>query len=122
MGLRPCGHDSAKRGEKQVKQVIEYLQSFAVIGLVLFGIGGISYNLFRDEGWIENILGNLWDAGIEYPLIAVPTIVAAAVLGKLWRDHRLALGRTSKLPDYFIYVLMATGVYFIGSLFIRGTL
>ena len=104
-----------------MKQILEYLQSFAVIGLVLAGIGGLSYHMFKEDGWIENILGDIWDISVQYPLIVVPTIVGAIVLGKMWRDNRLAHGRTSKLPDLFIYGLMAAGVFFIGRLFIYGS-
>ena len=67
--------------------------------LVLFGIGGFSYHCFRDDGWIEAVLGNVWDATVQYPLIAIPVIVGAVFLGKMWNQSRLTHGRTSKLPD-----------------------
>ena len=54
-----------------MKQVLEYVQSFVMIGLVLSGIGGISYHMFRDGGWVEIIFGNIWDVSVEYPLIAL---------------------------------------------------
>jgi hypothetical protein len=105
-----------------VKQFLEYAESFAVIVLVLFGITGFSYHLFRDDGWIEAAVGNLWDVSIQYPLIALPVIVAAVYLGRLWNQSRLAHGRTSKLPDLFIYALMASGAVFIVRFFWYGTL
>lgn len=105
-----------------MKQFLEYAESFAVIVLVLFGITGFSYHLFRDDGWIEAAVGNLWDVSIQYPLIALPVIVAAVYLGRLWNQSRLAHGRTSKLPDLFIYALMASGAVFIVRFFWYGTL
>lgn len=105
-----------------MKQVVEYLESFAMIGLVLAGIGGISYHLFKEEGWIEMALGNILDIHVQYPLIAIPLTIAAILLGKMWRDNRLARGRHSKIPDLFIYGLMAAGVYFIGYYAIYGSL
>jgi hypothetical protein len=104
-----------------MKQILEYLQSFVVIGLVLAGIGGLSYHLFREEGWIENALGNIWDLSVQYPLIVVTTLVGAVLIGKAWRDRRIATGRTSRLPDFIIYALMAAGVFFIGRFFVHGT-
>jgi len=97
-----------------VKQYLEYLESFVVIALVLFAIGGISYHLFRDNGWVETLAGNLWDVSIQYPLIALPVIVAAVFLGRKWNEARIMHGRATQLPDYFIYVLMAAGLVFIG--------
>jgi len=105
-----------------VKQFLEYAESFAVIVLVLFGITGFSYHSFRDNGWIEAAVGNLWDVSVQYPLIALPVIVAAIYLGKLWNQSRIAHGRTSKLPDLFIYALMASGAVFIIRWFWYGNL
>jgi hypothetical protein len=105
-----------------VKQFLEYAESFAVIILVLFGITGFSYHSFRDDGWIEAAVGNLWDVSVQYPLIALPVIVAAIYLGKLWNQSRIAHGRTSKLPDLFIYALMASGAVFIVRYFWYGSL
>ncbi|MGH8632992.1 MAG: hypothetical protein ACRET7_02555 [Burkholderiales bacterium] len=105
-----------------MKQYLEYAESFAVLVLVLFGITGFSYHLFRDNGWIEIALGNLWDASVQYPLIALPVIVAAVFLGRLWNQSRLAHGRTSKLPDLIIYALMAAGAVFIVRFFWYGNL
>ena len=105
-----------------MKQFLEYAESFAVITLVLFGITGFSYHLFKDNGWIEAVLGNLWDVSVQYPLIALPVIVAAVFLGKQWNQSRMAHGRTSKLPDLVIYTLMASGAVFIFRYFWFGTL
>jgi len=104
-----------------VKEYLVYVESFVVIVLVLFGIGGFSYHLFRDNGWVEAVAGNLWDVSVQYPLIALPVIVAAVFLGRRWNDARVAHGRTTNLPDYFIYALMVAGVVFIGRYFWVGT-
>lgn len=105
-----------------MKQYLEFLESFAVILLVLAGLTGISYNLFRDDGWIESALGNIWDIEVQYPLIAVPVTIGAVVMGLMWRDNRLARGQRSKLPTYFLYLLMAAGAYYIGNYIVYGTL
>ena len=105
-----------------MKQYLEYAESFAVLVLVLFGITGFSYHLFRDNGWIESALGNMWDVSVQYPLIALPVIVAAVYLGRLWNQSRLAHGRTSRLPDLLIYALMASGAVFIVRYFWYGNL
>ena len=105
-----------------MKNLTEYMQSFTVIGLVLFGITGFSYHLFKDDGWVELLVGNLWDASVQYPLIVIPIVVAAVFLGKMWSEGRTPMGRTSKVPNAFIYALMAAGAVFIGRWFLYGTL
>ena len=105
-----------------MKQYLEYAESFAVIALVLFGITGFSYHLFKDNGWIEAVIGNVWNVSFQYPLIALPVIVAAVYLGRMWNQSRIAHGRFSKLPDLLIYALMASGVVFIARYFWFGNL
>lgn len=105
-----------------MKQYLEYVESFAVIVLVLFGITGFSYHLFKDNGWIEAVVGNVWDVSVQYPLIALPVIVGAVFLGRMWNQSRVAHGRFSKLPDLVIYALMASGVVFIFRYFWFGNL
>jgi len=105
-----------------VNQTLNYLQSFGTIILVLFGISGLSYHCFRDDGWIESAVGNLWGATIQYPLIAIPIIIGAIFLGKSWNQSRLTHGRTSKLPDLVINAFMIAGVVFIVRWFMYGTL
>ena len=105
-----------------MKQFLEYVESFAVIVLVLFGITGFSFHLFRDDGWIEAVVGNVWDVTVQYPLIALPVLVAAVVLGKTWNQSRLAHGHVNKLPDFVIYALMAAGAVFVVRYFWYGNL
>jgi di/tricarboxylate transporter len=103
-----------------VKEYLEYLESFAVIVLVLFGIGGFSYHLFRNDGWVETLAGNLWDVSVQYPLIALPVIVGAVFIFRTWNAARIAHGRATSLPDLVIYALMASGAVFIGRYFYLG--
>ncbi len=112
----------AARLEKTLKQILEYVESFATVILVLAGIGGISFHIFRDDGWLEMAFGNIFELHVQYPLIAIPVTFAAIILVRMWRENRLAHGRLKQLPNIFIYTLMATGVYFIGYFWINGRL
>lgn len=105
-----------------MKQIFEYVNSFVTIALVLAGLGGVAYNMFKEGGWLGAILGKIWDVQMQYPLFAIPVTLAAVFLGKMWYDHNRAKGYTSKLPNFFIYVVMAAGVYFIWQFVTQGTL
>ena len=105
-----------------MKQIVEFLESFVIVGLVLAGITGISYNLFRDEGWIEATLGNIWHFNIQYPLIAIPVTIGAVVMFRLWSRDRVIHGKTSKLPNLVLYALVIAGAYYIGRYTITGSL
>jgi hypothetical protein len=104
-----------------LKQYLEFAESFAVIALVLAGLSGLSFHLFKDEGWIEELVGDIWEIHVQYPLIAIPLTVGAIVLGNMWRENRIGKGELSKLPNYFLYLLMATGAFFISRVALYGT-
>ena len=103
-----------------MKQIVEYVQSFLTIGLLLAGLGGVAYHMFKEDGWLGKILGKIWDVQMANPVIAIPATLAILFIGKLWYDHNRAKGYTSKLPDVLIYVIMAAGVYFIYEFVTRG--
>ena len=103
-----------------MKQILEYIQSFVTIGLLLAGIGGVAWHMFKEGGWLSTILGKIWDIQMQNPIIAIPATLAVLFIGKLWYDHNKAKGYASKLPDILIYVIMAAGVYFIYQFISHG--
>lgn len=106
---------------KRVKQILEYVNSFVTIALILAGIGGVTYHMFKENGWFGAILGKVWDVQMDHPVIAVPVTLGVLFIGKMWYDNNRAKGHTSKLPNVLIYVVMAAGVYFIWQFVTQGT-
>ena len=104
-----------------MKQILDYINSFVTIGLVLAGIGGVAYNLFREGGWLGSLFNKFLDVQLENPVIAIPVTIGAVVIGKMWRDHQIAKGHTSRLPDVFVYVIMAAGVFYLWRFFSTGS-
>ncbi|MCW5604096.1 MAG: hypothetical protein KIT18_06085 [Burkholderiales bacterium] len=105
-----------------MKKIYEYVESFVVIGLVLAGIGGISYHVFREGGWIESIMGTIWNLESRHLLIAIPVVIAAVVMFNVRRKGRPVHGKTSRLPDLVLYGIMIAGTYFIGRFIATGRL
>lgn len=105
-----------------MKQVFDYISTFVTIVLILAGIGGASYHMFKENGWLGLILGKVWDVQMSNPVIAIPVTLGILFVGKLWYDHNRAKGHTSKLPDILIYIIMAAGAYFLYHLVTQGTL
>lgn len=104
-----------------MKQVVEFLESFVLIALVLVGLGGLSYNLFRVDGWLEKVLGRIWDLDIQYSLMTIPMLIGAVVLFNMWRGGRAVHSRNSILPNVLLYGLFAAGVYYAGRYVLTGT-
>jgi len=104
-----------------LKQALDYVGSFVTITLVLAGLGGVSYNMFREGGWLGAIFSKFVDVQMDNPVIAIPVTIGAAVVGKMWYDHQVAKGHTSKMPDVLIYVIMAAGLFFLYRFFTTGS-
>ncbi len=105
-----------------MKQIYEFLESFVVMALVLAGIGSISYHLFREDGWLETAVGNIWNLDTHYIVIAVPVAVGTVVLFNMWRGGRVIHSKTSILPNLLLYSLIGAGLYYIGSYVLTGTI
>lgn len=103
-----------------MKQTFAYLVSFGTIALVVSGIVGLCFHAFRDRGWIETTVDNIWVMEMEHPAVALPLTLAAAFAFWLWRRRHLAAGSVSRLPAMLIYALMAVGAYFISQVLLAA--
>ncbi len=87
--------------------------------LVLAAIVGISYHSFREGGWLSQGFGKISSAYINHPLIALAATIAFFFAFRAWRSRK-ELGARTRFFDYFVYVLMAVGIYFIGQYVLTG--
>lgn len=82
--------------------------------LMLVGIFGITYELFRENGWLSQLLGSLFDSTINM-------LIAALVMFMLWQLNRW-ISKPHKqdkvsLGDVPMYVMMAVGLYYLYHLY-----
>jgi len=105
-----------------LKQWVELLESFVVVALVLAGLGGITYRMFRAGGWIDTSLEQVWDLELRHVFIALVVIVLGVVVFRLLHGDRALHSKTSIVPTAILYALMATGAYFIGHYAITGVI
>lgn len=87
------------------------------MGLMLVGIFGITFELFRKNGWLSTLLGGIIDSTASMLLIVV------ALLG-LWLLNRLLStpnkSETKRVGDIPMYAMMAVGAFYIYRLFTSG--
>jgi hypothetical protein len=102
-----------------VKQFFAFVESLITIVLVLAGVAGIGFNVFREGGWLTQGAGRLADVYLDYPLAALGATVAIWFAYRTWRDRR-SQGKGGKAFDYLVYVFMAAGIYFIGHYVLTG--
>lgn len=103
-----------------MRALLTLLGSFLVGALVLLGIGGVAYHLFRDGGWISQGLGALWEAHYEAPVMTIILIVAALFVVKTLHSAQVGGKRESKVPDFVLFAFIATGIFFFGRWLTTG--
>ena len=100
------------------------LGSFLVGALILTGIGGIAYHLFRDDGLISRGMGALWEAHYQAPIMTILLIIAAIFVIKTLYSMQTPSDskRDNKVADFVLFAFIATGIFFLGRLLTTGQL
>jgi len=106
-----------------LKLIRDFLESFVIVVLVIAGIAGILYHVFRQAGWGTVIVDRALELYFLHPAPMISATIVAIVAVVFWHERRAATGKyNKKFPTYVLYVLVAVGVYFIGRYAVRGTL
>jgi hypothetical protein len=107
---------SSPRSSGWLGGLIEDIGAITLVGLVVLGLGGIVYRLFKPEGWGSSLLGYLWDKSPWLVWLGAFTIAAGTLAG------RHAMGIRGGSGNLFTYLLLAAGVFFLFKLVVTGTL
>jgi membrane protein insertase Oxa1/YidC/SpoIIIJ len=87
------------------------------MALMLIGIFGITFELFRENGWLSKLLGGIIDSTANMLLVVV------ALLG-LWLLNRMLSSpnksEAKKIGDMPMYAMMAVGLFYIYRIFTSG--
>ena len=86
-------------------------------GLMLLGIIGISVEIFRDNGWLKQLLGKAFAS--PGTLLLIPLAIGALYL--LDKAITNAAGTTSKKGDIPLYIMMAIGAFFLFRIITTGS-
>ncbi len=92
---------------------------FAVgrFGLMLLGIIGISVEIFRDNGWLKQLIGKAFAS--PGTLLIIPLAIGALYL--LDKAITNAAGTASRKGDIPLYIMMAIGAFFLFRLITTGS-
>lgn len=103
-----------------MKSIFTLLGMVLVGALILLGIGGIAYHLFRDDGWISSGLGALWEAQYQAPVMTIVLVIAGIYVFRTLYKSQIGGKRESKIPDFVLFAFIATGIFFLGRLVTSG--
>ncbi len=89
------------------------------MGLMLVGIAGLAYELFRDNGLFSTILSKLFES--TNSMMMIPVIIFALWLLNRWFSSPNK-SETKKSGDLPMYIMMAIGAFYVFRLATSGSL
>lgn len=97
-----------------MKRIAEVVLSYLTFALLVIGIIGLSWEVFRDDGWLEQGLGIVLDSGIQESILATPIIIGILLASIAFlRDDLFTPGKANPvISNTILYVLVACGLYF----------
>ena len=102
-----------------LQEGVQTLFHLLLFSLLVLGFGGLLYKALRSGGWVESVLGRIWD---QHPTVAMVTLLAA-LAGATWGTRvfdRLPL--FGKRGDMLVYCCLALGLFFAFKLAVTGSL
>jgi Na+/H+ antiporter NhaC len=111
---------------RPVRSVLQILQEgvqtlfhLLLFSLLVLGFGGLLYKALRAGGWVESVLGRIWD---QHPTVAIVTLLAA-LAGATWGTRLFdRLPMFGKRGDMLVYGCLALGLFFAFKLVVTGSL
>ena len=108
---------TAVKLKQELYSMVHALMGFAVLALVLTGIGGTIYKVISPEGWIALAFGKSLSAGAA-ALGSLALIGALAWFSRSWGD----VSRRTLVSDFLVYGFAAAGFLYLAQFWTRGTL
>jgi hypothetical protein len=87
------------------------------MGLMLVGIFGITFELFRENGWLSKLLGGIIDSTANMLLVVV-ALLALWLLNRLFSSPNKS--ETKRIGYIPMYAMMAVGAFYIYRIFTSG--
>lgn len=100
----------------EVYAAAQVLFGFAVVVLVMLGIGGTIYKVISPEGWLSQAFGRSFSAGTA-ALGSLVMIAGLAWFSRGWSSPR----NRNRFSDLLVYTFAAAGMLYLAQLWAKGT-
>lgn len=97
---------------RSLKETSRTLWSSIFLALIVIGISGLSWDAFKDDGWVEQRIGAIWGEGFRHPIIIAPIIIGTLLAANAFLHGTLGPGKGRRSAQLLIYVFVAAGLYY----------
>jgi len=103
-----------------MRSLFNLLGTLLIGGLILMGIGGVAYHLFRENGWLSQGLGALRESQYEAPFMTLTLLIAGFLIFKALHSAQIGNNSKSRIPDFVMFAFIAIGIFFLGRWLTSG--
>lgn len=90
--------------------------------LVVIGLIGISYEFFRDKGWLKQSLSTLMNTSNSTLMMVLPVGLLVFLVGKSWMSSQGERESSNVIADIMLYFMMLVGAWVIFNFVTAGGL
>lgn len=108
----------SKNKDIKPESVLSSLAAIGRMGLMLVGIVGIAMEVFREDGWLKQLLAKIFQSTTS--MLSIPVIILVLWLLNRWMSSPNK-SETAKNGDLPMYVMMAVGAYYLYKLLTTGS-
>lgn len=115
---------TVKKTEKpkdKPESLMSVIKAGAQFILMVFGIIGLAILIFSDTGLLVTLGGKLTQIDSLELLLAIPLLIVAIFLGRIWFEKTFAKSSTAAAGDLAMYTMMAIGAFFLFRYFSTGS-
>lgn len=121
-GLTPLDRRSGKSRLRKAGVTSEFLTvviNGGVVVLLVIGIAGLLYKIFRPGGWFTSYVGGAIDGGVGSIVMAFIGLLIAGYLVRRWFD---GVDSKSTRGDFLLYLALGLGIFFTFELIVKGSI
>jgi amino acid permease len=107
-----------KKTRQRVTSLAQFYGNLLLIYLVILGIFGAGYHIFKPHGWAPRVISALWQKGALYTLFILVCVFAAFALFKHW----LIDDTDTRNKNWITYLCAGAGLFFSIKLITTGSL
>lgn len=104
------------RFKQELYSIAQALVGFAILTLVLAGIGGTIYKVISPEGWIAQAFGRSLSAGAA-ALGSIALVGGLAWFSRSWGDPR----NRTRVSDFLVYGFALAGLVYLVQFWMKGS-
>ena len=95
-----------------LKEGFRTIESAIFLALIVIGVTGLSWSIFEPDGVLSKVIGGMWDAESQHPILIVPTVIGSYFAIRAFLNGGLVPGKGALPAQLVVYLMVAVGIYY----------